>query len=326
MHRRRQLMRLRLGASAPCGATVTVLVPLATALGLGDVPAEVARHGPIEPDLLQQLLRSNAELRAAFVDGDGVPVALSDAVERPGWTDAAGVRAALLRLPASGADPRQPRHPDDHDPPEDDPQDREPPEDDPPDDVTPAADRPGVRIRPHPFGTAGPYRAPARLHRFMAVRAPRCEWPGCGARASRCDDDHDLPWPAGPTCACNVGPLCRRHHRIKQLGWHKERTEDGVRWTTPTGRQVLAPNQSLDVPSPRRRTGLARTSPLDELSPLAREHELWSCDPTDPRFEGLDTDASGLAAMRFSERAAEEHWWARELAALRRQAFGTPHA
>ena len=49
------------------------------------------------------------------VDDDGVPVASSDAVERPGRTDDAGVRAALLRLAAATAGPRQPRHPDDHD-------------------------------------------------------------------------------------------------------------------------------------------------------------------------------------------------------------------
>jgi hypothetical protein len=68
-----------LGAPVPCGASVTVLVPLATALGLSDAPAQFARHGPLEPDLLQELLRAKAELRAAFVDDDGVPVALSTA-------------------------------------------------------------------------------------------------------------------------------------------------------------------------------------------------------------------------------------------------------
>ena len=308
-----------LGSPVPCGAAVTVLAPLATALGLSDVPAEVAGHGPIEPDLLQGLLRAKADLRVVFVDDDGLPVAGSDVVERPERTDDAGVRAALLRLARSVPGPRQPRHPDDHAPPGDQSPEPEPP----PDPEHPP--RPQVRTRPHPVGTPAAYRAPARLQRFLAVRSARCEWPGCGARAARCDDDHDVAWPDGPTCACNVGPLCRRHHRIKQLGWHKERTRDGVRWTTPTGRQVLAPHQSLDVPD-LRSPQPARPSPLDQLSPLAREHELWTSDPTDPRFDGLETGASGLAAMRFAERAAEEHWWVRELADLRRQAFATPHA
>ena len=331
-----------LGAAVPCGASVMVLVPLATALGLADVPAELAGHGPLEPDLLQALLRANAELRVVFVDDDGQPVSDSDTVERPGRTGDEGVHAALLRLLASQPGPRQPRHPDDHAPtdeapPDEEPPDEEPPDDEPPDDppddppdhppapASPSASsrrRPRVRTRPHPVGTSGPYRAPARLRRFVAVRAPRCEWPGCGARASRCDDDHDVAWPAGPTCPCNIGPLCRRHHRIKQLGWQKERTRDGVRWTTPTGGEVLAPNQSLGVAAPGRGEP-PRTSPLDELSPPAREHELWSSDPSNRWFDGLDTDASGLAAMRSGERAAEERWWAGELAGLRRQAFGT---
>lgn len=317
-----------LGASVPCGAGVTVLVPLATALGLVDVPAQLSGHGPIEPDLLQELLRANPELRAAVVDDDGVPVTLSDDLERPGRTDDDGVRAALLRLAGSAPGARQPRHPDDHDPPDDPPDEERPPPDDLCEqDADPPREhrqRPSVRTRPHPLGTPGPYRAPARLQRFLAVRAPRCEWPGCGARASRCDLDHDVAHPDGPTCACNVGPLCRRHHRIKQLGWQKERTADGTRWTTPTGRRVLAPHQSSDVPHSQAHAPAA-ASPLDDLGPIAREHEFWSCDPTDPRFDGLDSDTSGLAAMRFSERAAEEHWWVRELAGLRRQAFGTPH-
>src|SRR5512142_1985307 len=33
-----------------------------------------------------------------------------------------------------------------------------------------------------------------------------------------CDLDHTQPWPAGPTCSCNLSPLCRRHHRMKTLG------------------------------------------------------------------------------------------------------------
>lgn len=46
---------------------------------------------------------------------------------------------------------------------------------------------------------------------------------------------------------------CRRHHRIKQFGWHKERTENGVRWTSPTGRTWLSPAQH-QPPMPDRTT------------------------------------------------------------------------
>jgi hypothetical protein len=329
-----------LGA-VPCGAAVTVLAPLATALGAGDVPAELVGHGPVEPDLLAALLAAAPVLRMARVDADGVVVSLGEAVERPGRTDAQGVRAAVRRLLAAPPGPRQPRHPDDHGPPESGPPEGGPPaagrpEEEPPDDRASGQDpppprssrrRPRVLTRPHPVATAGPYRVPRRLQRFLTVRAPRCEWPGCGARAARCDDEHDLPWPFGPTCGCNLGKLCRRHHRVKQLGWCKSRAAEGVWWTSPTGRQVLAPGQQLDLPCVRPRPEQP-LNPLAELSPLGVEQELWAADPSEARFDGLDGPGEGtdrLGSRLRRERAAEERWWVRELAALRRQAFATPH-
>jgi hypothetical protein len=110
-----------------------------------------------------------------------------------------------------------------------------------------------VLTRPH-LADPGGYVPPQRLKQLLRARAPRCEWPGCGRRASRaaatpCDIDHDLAWPFGPTCACNTGPLCRRHHRIKQQGWTKRRQPDGsVRWTDPTGRTWTSPNQHEPAP------------------------------------------------------------------------------
>lgn len=86
--------------------------------------------------------------------------------------------------------------------------------------------------------TAG-YQVPDRLARHLTARHPRCVFPGCGIPTYRCDLDHVTPWPTGPTCACNLRPLCRYHHRLKthtswQLTIHPD---DGrARWTSPTGR------------------------------------------------------------------------------------------
>ena len=105
----------------------------------------------------------------------------------------------------------------------------------------------------HPPGRPRAYSIRPRLRRFLRLRAPRCEWPGCGARAARCDLDHDTAWPDGPTCACNLGPLCRRHHRTKQNGWTKTRHPDGsTGWTSPTGRTWTSPNQHPAPPAPTR--------------------------------------------------------------------------
>ncbi|WP_369797575.1 DUF222 domain-containing protein [Aeromicrobium sp. Root472D3] len=51
-----------------------------------------------------------------------------------------------------------------------------------------------------------------------------CQGPGCMVPAERCDIDHRVPWPHGPTRGDNLGPLCRRHHGYKGHGL--------LRWTT----------------------------------------------------------------------------------------------
>ena len=271
----------RLGEPVPCGVGVSVLVPLGAVLGTTDELAELVGHGPLEPDLLQQLLHNAPRWRPVWVDEHGVPVAVGEQQTSPPRGDPLAVRQALLDL--AGTRPPQtvqPRHPDDHPPPDpaqDSAQFAEPavtPEGAATDDAgttgagmdgrfpdgvgrdgagkggavttgwlfTPGGPR--LPSRPHPTGTAGRYRIPTRMARLIRARAPRCGWPGCGAGATRCDLDHDRAWPAGPTCPCNLGPCCRRHHRLKQLLMSKTRTQHStVTWTSPTGRRWTSPSQ-----------------------------------------------------------------------------------
>lgn len=284
------------GQPAPCGADVAVLLPIGAGLGTTDEVAELVGHGPLEPDLLEQLLRAAPRLRPVWVDDTGVPVAVGDRTIQVERGDAAAVRAALLALQALPPPPPQPRHPLDHSPPAPPaaPSTRPPPDSDR---VTARPSRAAalVAARPvlpgaHPPGAHGAYRPSRRLRRLVTLRAPRCEWPGCGARAVRCDLDHDRAWTGddagGPTCACNLGPCCRRHHRIKQLGWTKTRDRrSGVTWTHPAGRRWNSPSQheppaaALRPPPP-----LPSPNPLDELNPDDLDEELWHLDllPDDP--------------------------------------------
>jgi hypothetical protein len=65
-----------------------------------------------------------------------------------------------------------------------------------------------------------------------------CRYPSCGQPAWRGDLDHTHPWDQGGlTCPCNIGALCRRHHRLKQLrGWDLVQPQPGIfRWVTPAG-------------------------------------------------------------------------------------------
>jgi hypothetical protein len=86
------------------------------------------------------------------------------------------------------------------------------------------------------------YRPGRLTQHLVRARNTRCTAPGCGQPAARCDLDHTEPWEhGGPTCPCNLAPLCRRHHRCKQAeGWRLEQPEPGVLvWRTPSGRSYV---------------------------------------------------------------------------------------
>ncbi len=97
-------------------------------------------------------------------------------------------------------------------------------------------------------GAAGPcshqdavaaYRVPGWMRALVETRDQTCRFPSCRQPAWRCDQDHTLAYErGGPTCPCNLGPLCRHHHRCKQSeGWQLEQPEPGVLvWRTPARR------------------------------------------------------------------------------------------
>jgi hypothetical protein len=83
------------------------------------------------------------------------------------------------------------------------------------------------------------YQVPARVREFVNLRDLTCRFPTCRQPAQRCDADHTKPYDqGGPTCACNLGALCRFHHQLKQhRQWRLDQPVPGTfTWTTPTGR------------------------------------------------------------------------------------------
>jgi hypothetical protein len=85
------------------------------------------------------------------------------------------------------------------------------------------------------------YRPGAALARLVRERDGTCRFPGCRVAAARCDLDHAVPFPQGPTDVRNLHCLCRRHHGFKHhAGWSVDLAWDGtLTWTSPTGRQYV---------------------------------------------------------------------------------------
>ena len=83
------------------------------------------------------------------------------------------------------------------------------------------------------------YRPGAGLARLVRARDGTCRHPGCATPAQRCDLDHVIAYPHGPTTAANLQSLCRTHHGFKHHGgWTITMTPEGVcTWTAPNGRR-----------------------------------------------------------------------------------------
>jgi hypothetical protein len=76
------------------------------------------------------------------------------------------------------------------------------------------------------------------LREQVMLTHPTCVFMHCTRSSRSCDCDHIIEYDqGGPTCSCNLAPLCRHHHRYKTHGgWTYERTGPRTfRWTSPHG-------------------------------------------------------------------------------------------
>ncbi len=82
------------------------------------------------------------------------------------------------------------------------------------------------------------YRPSVALSEFIRWRDLTCRFPGCDTPVDRCDIDHTMPHPHGPTHPSNTKLYCRAHHLIKTFcpDWTDRQYPDGtVEFTSPTG-------------------------------------------------------------------------------------------
>ena len=157
------------------------------------------------------------------------------------------------------------------------------------------------------------WEVPDRIAERVQLRDGHCVFPWCTrpARSCRadqrgCDCDHVDPHArGGPTCPCNLAPLCRRHHRLKTHSrWRYDALEPGsYLWTSPHGYQFLVDHEgTLDVSADRRRlispSAAARRSTraiaTPPRTPLARSGAQWRArEPADTALSPLDRFGAG---------------------------------
>lgn len=107
------------------------------------------------------------------------------------------------------------------------------------------------------------YAPPQHLVDHVTFRDRTCTWPGCDQPAVRCELDHRIPYPAGPTADHNLHPLCKQHHICKHhTPWRLRHTPTGTVYTSPTGHTyATGPEPPDDVDPPLDDADLPRGDP-----------------------------------------------------------------
>ncbi|MCU1602701.1 MAG: 13e12 repeat-containing protein, partial [Frankiales bacterium] len=174
--------------------SVSLHIPMATALELTNAPGVLEGYGPLDAFRIRQVI-PHSRLTDVYVDAEtGVPLGTQP----------------LRPLPSQRPDPQQ------H-----------------------LLEQLARRLQPVTLlDQAEPQHDPsAALAAFVKLRDQRCSGPGCSMPASRCDLDHELEFPYGPTAEWNLGDKSRRCHGAKHHGWTATRHPDGTtEWVSPTGR------------------------------------------------------------------------------------------
>jgi hypothetical protein len=219
----------RRGGRKRIAARINLTLPLKTLLSLGDAPGDAGPFGPLDPAAARNFART-----AAAHPGTRWCLTLTDEQGR-----AVAHGCARGPRPWAGISPR------------DGPGARDGPQDSSPSPnelIGQFLTRMG--ITPDPIAVtrcdhhdAEPGYTPSRkLRHKIHARTPTCSYWGCRRPAQQCDDDHTVAWDSGGlSCECNLAPLCRRHHRMKQReGWTLTQPQPGIMiWEAPSRRRYV---------------------------------------------------------------------------------------
>jgi Domain of unknown function (DUF222) len=211
------------GPLPPLAGSVNLTVPLATLLGLSDSPGEASGYGPLDPDTVRALACAAAGHRSTRwhitvtgPTGHALGYGTATGGRKTSCTPSSNTTADATSASATsaGASGWQ---------------------------VNVTAEPIAVECCDH-RNQEPQYRPSPALQRLICARSNFCSYIGCGRPARRCDLDHTIPYDdGGITCECNIAPLCRHHHRMKQAqDWKLEQITPGVMaWLTPAGRRYI---------------------------------------------------------------------------------------
>ena len=193
--------------------SVDVRMPVAVALGMSDHPAVLAGYGPLGADQARELLPQADLVRACVDAGTGEVLAVAPPVRSRTWQSGDRERARALRAAL----------------------------------VRLATSRGTV-----PDLSCDGYVPSEALGRLVDLRDVTSTFPGDSTPARRCDRDHRLPYPLGPTSAENLQNASRRWHRAKHSGWRTRLLPDGtIRWRPPGGGEYARrPKRTVPPPTP----------------------------------------------------------------------------
>lgn len=176
--------------------------------------------------------------------------------------------------------------------------------------------RSGATIKP--LWLPGPdpeshYQPSAKLAAFVRARDMFCRFPGCDVPAERCDVDHVVPYPCGPTHASNLHCKCRTHHLMKTFwggpdGWRDRQLPDGtVIWTTPSGQTyTTTPGSRLFFPAWNTTTAELPPMPQpppdpDKVDQMPKRQRTRAAD----RAARIKAEREGNAAQRNIEQQSQ---------------------
>jgi hypothetical protein len=126
---------------------------------------------------------------------------------------------------------------------------------------------------------------PPLMAATVNARDGTCRFPGCRRNATRCDHDHTIAYPEGPTCPGNLAALCRRHHRAKQSGRWTVSQDDQARmmWTcTITGHKYLTTHADSSATGAAPRSSEGKGTQRSCHSGLPAQRQLRTRGPTQP--------------------------------------------